>query len=122
MPAKAIFKICGKKDWEACQVTGTLPLAPIDESDGYVHLSGKEDVQGTLDLYFKGVTDLIVLEFDTDFLGAGLECKGEAPHDGSRADRSFPHVYGGPLQGPTVKAAHKVASSADGNNVVQWAE
>lgn len=117
--ATHVFKICSVADWEACQASGVLPLAPIDAADGYVHLSGKADVQGTLDLYFRGnSTALVVVEFAPENL-TGLEVRWEGASDGNRGDRLFPHAYGGQLTASAAVACHPVTATADGH-VVEW--
>ena len=67
---------------------GHLPWAPVDEADGFIHLSALEQVQETANKHFAGQADLVLVEIDPDALP-----KGSLRWEISRGGAQFPHVY-----------------------------
>lgn len=61
---------------------------PNDLQDGFLHLSTKEQITGTLEAHFQCETELLLLQIDSAALGAGLKWEP------SRAGELFPHFYG----------------------------
>ena len=57
-------------------------------TEGFIHCSYFEQVQPTLNLYFKGVDTVILLEIDPSVLDAKLVIEP------SRNGLLFPHIYG----------------------------
>ncbi len=84
-----IFKIYTALQWERRVSLGHLPWAPVDEADGFVHLSALGQVLGTANRHFAGQTDLLLVEID-----AGALLPGSLRWDVSRGGEDFPHVYG----------------------------
>ena len=66
---------------------GTSQGAPVDLSDGYIHLSTAEQLPGTLEKHFAGQDDLQLLALETDALGDDLRWEP------SRGGALFPHLY-----------------------------
>ena len=97
---KFIFKIVPARVWQAAQATGVVAPMPIDESDGYIHLSTRSQLPGTLALHFAGHENLAVLKVDISRLTQPL--KWETARGGTQ----FPHLYG------TLKAAAVVENFA----------
>jgi uncharacterized protein (DUF952 family) len=89
MADKTVYKICAASDWGAAQAAGLLDGSPDDKRDGFIHLSAKDQVMGTLEKHFRDRTDLVILAVDTGRLPAGA-LKWEASRDGAL----FPHLYG----------------------------
>lgn len=87
MKNRIIFKILENSSWEAAK-EGALIQAPVDIADGYVHFSTATQVQETLDKWFQGVENAVLIAFDTDDFSNTL--KWEV----SRGRELFPHVYG----------------------------
>lgn len=83
--ATRLFKIHTGALWEAS--VEVLARAPIDEKDGFMHLSTGEQVKETARLHFAGQGDLWLIEVDTQRL-EGLRLEP------SRGGALFPHVYG----------------------------
>jgi uncharacterized protein (DUF952 family) len=81
------FKILSISGWEIFQRDGVMTPEGVDISDGYVHLSTADQCGQTLSLWFRGRTDIVVLEIDLTRFGADL--KWEA----SRGGALFPHLY-----------------------------
>jgi beta-hydroxylase len=86
-PATA-YKILTAAQWVQFQADGVFHGAPVDHSDGYIHLSAADQLQGTLDKHFAGQSGLVIAEVDLAALGETV--KWEV----SRGDALFPHVYG----------------------------
>ena len=82
--------------------------APIDRTDGFVHLSAHDQVMGTLRKHFAGRSDLVVLELAVDRIDPRM-LRWEVSRNGDL----FPHLYG-PMVGTMVVAEHLVCATAAG--------
>lgn len=71
------------------QRSSSMPRAPVDVSDGYVHLSAAGQVAETAAKHFAGQTDLLLLDVDEAKLAPGT-----LRWEPSRGGALFPHVYG----------------------------
>lgn len=89
MTVQRIFKIYTALQWGRRVSLGHLPSAPVDEADGFVHLSALEQVLGTADKHFAGQTGLVLVEIDANALP-----EGSLRWEVSRGGEKFPHVYG----------------------------
>ncbi len=89
MQATQIFKILSAPDWVVASDSGVSATA-LDEGDGYVHLSTREQVAETLALHYKGAEQVRLLEYASDTLAEMGEVRWEA----SRGGQLFPHLYG----------------------------
>jgi len=67
---------------------GTFTGAPIDRTDGYIHLSTAAQVTETADRHFAGQDDLAIAAVDLDALGDAVRWEP------SRGGALFPHLYG----------------------------
>ncbi|MBV1857474.1 MAG: DUF952 domain-containing protein [Nannocystaceae bacterium] len=83
-----IFKIYTALQWERRVSLGHLPWAPVDEADGFVHLSAIQQVLETANKHFAGQQGLVLVEIDPAALPTG-SLRWEV----SRAGDRFPHVY-----------------------------
>lgn len=91
------------RDLEADRFAG----APIDLSDGYIHLSTQDQLTETVDRHFAGQSDLWVAAIDLTALGDTIRWEE------SRGGALFPHVYGAmPLE--TVIAYSPLDRNDDG--------
>lgn len=66
----------------------TFDGAPIDQADGYIHLSTAAQLTETVDRHFVGQHDLWVAAIDLDALGDAIKWEE------SRGGALFPHIYG----------------------------
>ncbi|MCB1396547.1 MAG: DUF952 domain-containing protein [Rhodobacter sp.] len=82
-----IFKIFRRPEWDALTARGHTAGAPIDLSDGYIHLSTAQQVAETAARHFAGVSDLVLVAVDADRLGPALKWEP------SRGGALFPHLY-----------------------------
>lgn len=67
--------------------TGIYPGSPLDQRDGFVHLSSCSTLQRTVELYFENDEEVLVLGFVTEALGPKLLWEK------SRDDLLFPHLH-----------------------------
>lgn len=86
-PVPYVFKIADAATWEA--VDEAWRGAPVDEADGYIHLSAAHQVGGTLAKHFRDVAGLVLLTVDPARLPSGA-LRWEISRDG----KPFPHLYG----------------------------
>ncbi len=100
----AIYKIFRADEWAQLVHDGETPGAPIDVTDGYVHLSTAEQLAKTLELHFAGETGLMILAVDDSPLGDALKWEP------SRGGALFPHLYR-PLRLSDVTWARAVAEN-----------
>ncbi len=92
------YKILTAEQWAQFQAGGIFHGAPIDLSDGYIHLSTAEQLSETLTKHFAGQTGLVIAEVDLTVLGATVTWEA------SRGGALFPHIYG-PLPMAAVRAS-----------------
>jgi len=81
-----IFKIFRADEYAAFQDAGVTDGAPIDLTDGYIHLSTAAQVKETATKHFAGTDGLWLLALEAEGL-SGL--KWEV----SRGGAEFPHLY-----------------------------
>ncbi len=86
-----MYRICEAEVLAASQTVGELPLSERDRRDGYVLLSGADQVGRTLARHFAGRDDLVVLTIACDRLVDGTLRFERPVHAG---DELFPHFYG----------------------------
>lgn len=88
---KTIFKILTLTQWEDFQSKGVFCGSADDKRDGFIHLSGAAQVQGTLDKHYcsekTGGADIIVAAVNADTLGSDLK------YERSRGGALFPHLF-----------------------------
>lgn len=83
-----VYKILSRSHWEQALTAGEFAGADIDIRDGYIHLSTAEQAPETARLHFRGKADLLVIELESETLGAALRWEP------SRGGQLFPHYYG----------------------------
>jgi uncharacterized protein (DUF952 family) len=101
------FKILTADQMAALEADGSFAGAPVDLSDGYIHLSTIDQLTETVDKHFAGQTDLHVAEVDLDALGQQVKWEP------SRGGQLFPHLYG-PLPLNAVVAYGPLHRADDG--------
>lgn len=82
-----VYKIFTAEQAQAFDADGVFHGAPLDATDGYIHLSAADQLPATLDRHFAGQTDLVVVGFAPEALGADLRWEP------SRGGALFPHLY-----------------------------
>lgn len=83
-----IYHVVNKPNWEKALQQGFYEH-PSLAIEGFIHTSKKEQVQGVMERYYSGQTDLLLLHIDEDKLTAPLVYE-LAPS----VKQEFPHIYG----------------------------
>ena len=87
MAGELLYKVLRASEWQTAQTQGAIAGSSDDVRDGFIHLSTRDQLAGTLLRHFAGETGLIALEIAVDRLGAGLRWEP------SRGGALFPHLY-----------------------------
>jgi uncharacterized protein (DUF952 family) len=83
-----IYHVITSTDWQKAVQQGFYEAASL-ALEGFIHTSKAEQVQGVIERYYKGQSDLLLLHIDETKLTAPL--KNElAPS----VNEMFPHIYG----------------------------
>jgi uncharacterized protein (DUF952 family) len=93
-----IYKLVSAGEWAAAQERGHYAGSAVDRRDGFIHLSGRDQVVETAGRHFAGQTGLTLLAVDPERLGDDLRWET------SRGGALFPHLYA-PLPTDAVVAA-----------------
>lgn len=83
-----IFHITRREDWDRAKRSGSYE-PPSLASEGFIHCSTSDQVVRTANRLFRGQMGLVLLEIDTDRVGAEIKyenCEG--------GEENFPHIYG----------------------------
>ena len=101
-PHQFVYKVAPRAAWDAACRSGTYEGSADDRRDGYIHLSSREQLAGTLAKHFRDQDDLVLIQFETHALGEALRWEA------SRGGQLFPHLYAGlPTREATaVRALH----------------
>jgi len=81
------YKVLTRAEFAALQA-GVFAGAPVDQADGYIHLSAAAQVTETVAKHFAGQSDLIIAAVDLGRCGAAIRWEI------SRGGALFPHLYG----------------------------
>lgn len=87
MQTDIAYKILTLAEFSSLQ-NGTFAGAPVDQADGYIHLSTAAQLDETLNRHFAGRDELIIAAVPLAPLGAALRWET------SRGGQLFPHYYG----------------------------
>jgi uncharacterized protein (DUF952 family) len=87
-----VYKVLRPAEHEVLERDGRFVGSPDDERDGFVHLSTREQLEGTLAKHFEGEEALVILALDTSAMGDALRWEP------SRGGALFPHLYGAILK------------------------
>jgi uncharacterized protein (DUF952 family) len=82
------YKIETRSAWAKAQSAGAYTGSALDVTDGFIHLSARDQVRATLTMWFKDQPDLILAKIDLTPLGETVVWEA------SRGGALFPHVYG----------------------------
>ncbi len=82
-----VYKLLRPTEWAAFDAAGVFAGSADDRRDGFVHLSGEDQVAGTRAKWFAGVDGLVTVTFDAEALGPALRWEA------SRGGALFPHLY-----------------------------
>lgn len=83
-----VFKLSTLDEWSNAVVDGAFEGSADDRRDGFIHLSGEHQLEGTATKYFCSVEGLCLIAFTAADLGSELRWEP------SRGGELFPHFYG----------------------------
>ncbi len=83
-----IYHVTTKLEWNVALQKGFYE-APSLKIEGFIHCSKANQVQGVLERYFKGKTNLVKLVIDTNKLTNKLQFDFSPS-----VNEEFPHIYG----------------------------
>ena len=86
-PHQFVYKVAPRLAWDAACCAGLYEGSADDLRDGFIHLSARDQLSGTLAKHFRGQDDLVLIQFETHALGAALRWEV------SRGGQLFPHFY-----------------------------
>ncbi|MBD2754746.1 DUF952 domain-containing protein [Spirosoma validum] len=95
-----IYHIVATADWMS-QENQPEYKADSLQTEGFIHLSTKEQVSGTLRRYYQNVPDLLLLHVEVDKLTQPLK------YETATNNEQFPHLYG-PLNKDAVVTVEKL--------------
>ncbi len=67
-----LFHIVESTDWTTAKERGPYTPASLD-AEGFIHLSAQQQVADTVERFYQGRADLLLLEIDPDRLEAVLQ-------------------------------------------------
>ena len=105
-----IYKIIDKQEWHKAKKNKEYLGSQKDIEDGFIHCSEQEQIRNTLDKYFKGVSNLLLLKVKTINLEHLL---WEQASDGNM----FPHLYS-PLNIKYIVDELEIPLDENGNHVL----
>lgn len=82
-----VYKVLTGVELAVARRVGRYAGSADDLRDGFVHLSTRDQLEGTLAKHFAGRSDLFLLALDADKLGTALRWEP------SRGGALFPHLY-----------------------------
>ncbi len=85
---KFVYKIAAADSRRAAAASGYFACSADDLRDGYVHLSARHQLRGTLEKHFRAENDLLLIAYESETLGPSLKWET------SRGGDQFPHFYG----------------------------
>ncbi len=87
MTASTAYKVLTQQQWADFERERVFRGAPVDITDGYIHLSTAEQLEATLARHFAGQTCLMIAEVDLALLGDAVRWEE------ARGGALFPHLY-----------------------------
>jgi uncharacterized protein (DUF952 family) len=82
-----IYHILSQSDWEQAQRVGSYTAESLGK-EGFIHFSLANQVAATAERYYRGRSDLVLLEVDEP------RVKPEVRYELAHLGEKFPHVYG----------------------------
>jgi len=83
-----VYKILRQDEWAKLRRKGVFQGSTDDDRDGFIHLSTKDQLQGTLDKHYTAGDVVILAEVSAGTIADNLK------YEVSRGGAEFPHLYG----------------------------
>ena len=103
------YKIETRSAWAKAQSAGVYTGSALDVTDGFIHLSARNQVRATLTMWFKDQPDLILATIGLTQLGDTVVWEA------SRGGALFPHIYG-PIPMSVVQEVIDLPLLGDGSH------
>jgi len=109
-----ILHITSKNEWREARQRGGY-IAPSLQSEGFIHCSTEKQVLHVANAFYRGQTDLVLLQIDEAKLDSVLKWEPPAgpPAAGISISDQFPHIYG-PINLTAVAAVLDFTPDSDG--------
>ena len=104
-----VFKVCEEDDWTSTKNEELFFGSQADRRDGFIHFSTSEQLEETLEKYFKSKSPLYLLEVKTEDVELVWEI--------SRNNQLFPHLYS-PLQLNMVSQVYRILIDDEGKHII----
>lgn len=82
-----IYHVVSAADWNR-QASASIYAPPTFESEGFIHCCTKSQLEGVLQRYYQGQTDLLLLHLDEGQLEFSVK------YESATNEELFPHLYG----------------------------
>lgn len=105
------YKLVDQAEWAGARAAGAYAGSAVDVADGYIHMSGADQLVETARRHYAGRRGLVLVSVELSGLGDAL--KWEA----SRGGALFPHLYA-PL--PVAAATEERPLSVDDQGVMRF--
>jgi uncharacterized protein (DUF952 family) len=105
------YKLVDRTEWAAARAAGAYAGSAVDLADGFIHLSGADQLAETARRHYAGRADLMLVAVDLRPLGDDLRWEA------SRGGALFPHLYA-PL--PVATATDERPLSVDAEGVMRF--
>ncbi|MFM2128984.1 MAG: hypothetical protein RL477_530 [Pseudomonadota bacterium] len=112
---RTVFHLALACDWLAARACGVYDGSDLCRRDGFIHMSTREQLPGTLARYFQGRDDVVLLAADTGSIADRLRWD-DVPGKGV-----YPHYYGR-LRVGQLRELGPVRLGADGVHVIPQME
>ena len=104
-----VFKVCEEDDWESTKNEDLFLGSQADRRDGFIHFSTSEQLEETLEKYFKSKSPLYLLEVKTEDVELVWEI--------GRNNQLFPHLYS-PLPLDMVSRVYRIFIDDEGKHII----
>jgi uncharacterized protein (DUF952 family) len=109
----SIFHLAAAHEWQRSLAAGTTYVPAAFASEGFIHCSYRAQLTGVIDRYYRGRTDLVLLEIDPDRLVAVVGDAALVEELSPSTSERFPHVYA-PLPHTAVVAVQPAPVTGTG--------
>lgn len=103
---ETLYRFADPASLAAASISGVFEGEALDRADGFIHLSTRDQLAGTLEAHFGGVRHLALAEIEPGALG------GTIKWERSRGGELFPHVYG-IIPFSAIRAVHLMRRGED---------